>query len=293
MRLKRYPLMAQSYILWWLSGILSGEEVELMTSFPATFVINLEHSADRRAAMAARLDPLGIPYSFFKAVNGRELDTDNLPVYDRLRRRLFFGKDLTKGEIGCLLSHRDVYRHMVDNNIETAIVMEDDVFIEPAFPQVIREIIASPVPWDIVRFLAYEKVQKIGRDLYELPLKPYRLARIPTSSGGAYCYMLNLRAAQRLLALMERNYLPVDILHSYVWRTGLETLILRPSPVAADLDGPSTIGDVRFEKKVQLQGWQRAVYPLTRAWLKLSEMVGKRGSYCMAMLRDYKLRRKA
>lgn len=260
------------------------------TPFPHVFVINLEKSGDRRAAMSARLDPLGIPYSFFKAVNGRELDVDHLPAYDRTRRRLFFGKDLSAGEIGCLLSHRAVYQHMVDNNIGHAIVMEDDVFIESVFPQVIREILASPVPWDIVRFLAYDKVQKIGRDLYELPLRPYRLARIPTASGGAYCYLLNLKAARRLLQLMEKNYLPVDMLHSYVWRTGLQTLLLRPSPVSADLDGPSTIGDTRFEKKVQLQGWQKYAYPFTRAWLKLSELAGKRSSYWLASKQDRKIR---
>lgn len=254
--------------------------------FPPIFVINLERSADRRTAMAARLDPLHVPYTFFKAVNGHELDIDTLAAYDKTRRRLYFGKDLTKGEIGCLLSHRAVYQHMVDNNIENAIVLEDDVFIEPTFPQVVREIIASPVAWDIVRFLAYAKVQKIGRNVYPLPLKPYNLARIPTASGGAYCYMLNLKAARRLLEHMQTNYLPIDALHSYVWRTHLETFILRPSPVSADLDGPSTIGETRFDKKTQLTGWQKNIYPLTRFWLKASELVGKRTSYWSAWLRD-------
>src|SRR3984957_7733491 len=111
-----------------------------MTTFPPVFVINLEKSADRRADMYARLEPLHIDYSFFKAVNGHALDIDTLPAYDKTRRRLFFGRDLTKGEIGCLLSHKAVYQHMVDNNINRAIVLEDDVSIEPDFPQVIREI---------------------------------------------------------------------------------------------------------------------------------------------------------
>ena len=260
-------------------------------TFPPVFVINLEQSTDRRAAMGARLDQLHINYSFFKAVNGHALNIDTLPAYAKTCRRLFFGRDLTKGEIGCLLSHKAVYQHIVDNNIERAIILEDDVFIEPSFPQIIREIIQSPVKWDVIRFLAYDKVQKIGRNVFELPSKPHVLARIPTTSGGAYCYMINQKAARVLLHHMQKNVLPVDILHGYVWRTGLETFILRPSPVTADLNNESTIGAVRFDKTIQLSGWQKAVYPLTRAWLKFSELIGKLTAYWSSWPRDVLMKR--
>ncbi len=259
--------------------------------FPPVFVINLEHSADRRAAMITRLDPLHINYTFFKAVNGHELDIDTLPAYAKTRRRLLFGRDLSKGEIGCLLSHKAIYQHMVDKNIDKAIVLEDDVSIEPDFPQVIREIIKSPVKWDVIRFLAYEKVQKIGRDIFALPSKPHVLARIPTTSGGAYCYMINQKAARELLRHMQKNALPVDALHSYVWKTGLETFILRPSPVSSDPDNDSTIGRGRFDKGTQLSGWQKTVYPFTRAWLKFSELIGKRLSYWASWPRDVLMKR--
>jgi len=254
--------------------------------FPPVFVINLEQSADRRADMTALLEPLHINYSFFKAVNGHALDIDNLPAYDKIRRRLFYGRDLSKGEIGCLLSHRAVYQYMLDNNIDRAIVLEDDVEIEPNFPQIVREILQAPVKWDVIRFLAYDKVQKIGRDIFALPSKPHMLARIPTTSGGAYGYMLTQKAAREFLRHMQKNSLPVDILHGYVWRTGLETFILRPSPVSSDPMNNSTIGRTRFDKATQLSGWQKAAYPFTRAWHKFSELLGKRVSYWLAWPRD-------
>jgi glycosyl transferase family 25 len=263
-----------------------------MSTFPPVFVINLEKSADRRAEMAPRLDPLGIDYTFFKAVNGHALDIDTLPEYDRTRRRLYFSRDLTPGEIGCLLSHRAIYQHMVENNIERAIVLEDDVFIDPVFPQVIRDILNAPVKWDMIRFLAYKKVQKIGRNIYALPTTPHTLARLPTTSGGAYGYMLTQRAARELLKHMKKNALPVDILHGYVWRTGLETFILRPSPITTDLRNESTIGGDRFSKVSQNTGWQKAVYPFTRYWHKMSELVGKRVSYWLAWPRDVLARKK-
>ena len=255
-------------------------------TFPPVFVINLEKSADRRANMTAQLTPLHIDYTFFKATNGHALDIDTMPIYDKMRRRLYFGRGLTKGEIGCLLSHKAVYQHMVDNNIDRAIIFEDDVSIEPNFPQLIHEIIAAPVQWDLIRFLAYDKVQKIGRDVFVLPTKPHTLARIPTTSGGAYGYLLTQHAARTLLHHLQKTELPVDMLHGYVWRTGLETFILRPSPVAADLYNESTIGLSRYDKTSQLSGWQKSVYPFTRAWHKFSELIGKRTSYWLAWPRD-------
>jgi glycosyl transferase family 25 len=256
-------------------------------SFPPIFVINLKQSADRRVAMTARLEPLHVNYSFFEAVDGRLLDIGNLPSYAKTRRRIFYGRDLTPGEIGCLLSHKAIYQHMVDNDIERAIILEDDVFIDPAFAQVIRSILKAPLAWDIIRFLAQDKVQNIGRIVYSLSCKPYTLARIPATPGGAYGYMLTRKAAARLLQHMQKNILPVDILHGYVWKTGLETFLLRPSPVSADMVIESTIGyGQRFDKTLQLSDWQKAVYPFTRAWLKLSELVCKRAAYWLAWSRD-------
>ncbi len=260
-------------------------------AFPHVFIINLERSADRRAEMSALLDPLHIDYTFFKAIDGRTLDIDALPDYDRTRRLLFFGHDLSPGEIGCLLSHRAVFQHMADNNIPHAVVLEDDVTVVTEFPAVIRDLLAAPVAWDVVRFLDYEKVQKAdGRDICVLPTAPYKLSRIPMLSGGAYGYMLNLKAAQAFLRHMKKTAIPVDTLQGYVWKTGLETFVLRPSPVSTDLYNDSTIGNTRFDKTTQLEIWQKAVYPLTRAWLKLSQNIGKHAAYLAAAGRDKKSR---
>ncbi len=258
-------------------------------TFPPVFVINLERSADRRAEMSALLDPLHIHYTFFKAVDGSALNICTLPDYDRTRRLLFFGHDLSPGEIGCLLSHRAVFQHMVDNNIAHAVVLEDDVIVVSDFAAVINDLLAAPVAWDVVRFLAYEKVQKAaGRDICALPTKPYTLSRISTLSGGAYGYMLNLKAAQTFLRHMKKTAIPVDTLQGYVWKTGLETFVLRPSPVSSDPCNNSTIGNTRFDKTTQLEAWQKAVYPFTRAWLKLSQNIGKRVAYLAAAGRDKK-----
>lgn len=258
-------------------------------TFPPVFIINLEHSAERRIAMAAQLDSMHLNYTFSKAVDGHEIDLDNLPSYSKLRRRLFFGRDLTKGEMGCLLSHRAIYQHLVDANINSAIVLEDDAILEPNFPDVINALITTPIKWDVIRFLSREKVLQDSRQIGRL-FGAYSLIRPTKAYGGAYAYLLTRHAARTFLKHMQSNWLPVDILHGHVWSTGLETFAVRPSAVYPNTVIESTIGESRFDKTVHLSGWQRAVYPLTRASFKVYEQLGKRTASLLAWTRDIRIK---
>ncbi len=240
--------------------------------------------------MARQLDAMHLDYTFYDAVNGSELNPATLPSYSQLRRRLCFGRDLTKGELGCLLSHRAIYQHMVDAHLEHAIVLEDDAILENDFPDVIDALMAVPIKWDLIRFLASPKAYRQGRGIGALR-GPYSLTRLTKAYGGAYAYLLTRHAARTLLRHMQSNWLPVDILHGHVWETGLETFAVRPSPVSPDNVIESTIGAVRFDKTLQLTGWQRTLYPLTRAAFKIYEHIGKHTASWRAWPRDMRLRR--
>ena len=51
------------------------------------------------------------------------------------------GRMLRSGEIGCFLSHLEVWKHMIENNISYAIVLEDDSIIDKHFFKLIHDII--------------------------------------------------------------------------------------------------------------------------------------------------------
>lgn len=261
-------------------------------SFPPIFVISLPSSAQRRATIGSRLDALGVPWRFFDGFDGSKLSPENYPDYDRTRRRLFFGKDLTPGEMGCLLAHRAVYRHMTDTNIPVAVVLEDDVIPAPDFDSVLMALLTTSVQWDVIRFIDKDKVYCNSREVAALD-KSHWLIRPFGTPGGTYGYMLNLHAAKKFLSHMQGNWLPVDTLHGFVWKTGLEVLAVRPSPVAHDDEVTSTIGDARFDKALQLQGWQKAVYPLTRFYFKMTHMLCTRVSSQSSLVRDRAAMRRA
>lgn len=225
--------------------------------------------------MAAQLEKTGLPCRFIEAIDGTQLR--DVQEYSSLKRRLFFGRDLTAGEIGCLLSHRKTYKTIIDENIPCALILEDDAILSPDLPNVLSALMRHRDEWDMIRFLGSAKAQRQARVLSPLD-NVYSLARPCGTPGGAYAYLIHTQAAEKLYRLTRRNYTPIDTLHGYLWRTRLRTLMLVPSPVKPDMEVPSTIGAARFSKKTDLPVLLRPVYPLTRAWMKLYEALFKHGT---------------
>jgi len=218
-----------------------------MSNHLPVFVISLASSADRRKRMSERLNHLSFNFRFLDGVDLRGQSITEHPSYDSPRRRLYFGRDLEAAELGCLLAHRNAYQAMVDESLPHALILEDDVDLASDLPAVIEALVDSPIEWDIIRFLDKKKVyRKRCRKIGVIENK-YELARLPTNSGGAYGYLINQNAAQRLLTLTEKNWLQIDVLHSQTWRTNLCAYILRKSPVIHQDDEPSIIGASRFE----------------------------------------------
>jgi glycosyl transferase family 25 len=253
---------------------------------PTVFVINLQRDSVRRAQMRERLDAIGLPFRFLDAVVGDGLDLDTCTRYDGVRRRRYFGRDMTRGEVGCLLSHLKAYEIMVEEGIDTALVLEDDVMFEPDFPDVLRALHATPVRWDIVRFLGSEKIYRLGRRIIAPLVGRYFMARIPGAHGGAHAYLLTRAAAGVLLEHTRRSWMPIDTLHGRCWETGLESLVVHPAPLHTDPAAGSTISDARFDKTVRLQGIDRTLYPLRRFWFRFTETLGKRRVYWSSWWRD-------
>jgi len=260
-------------------------------------VISLEHAQARRDAISTRLRSLGIPFEFVPGVDGRHLDVPTHPGYDTFKRRIYFGRDLSNGELGCVLAHRNACRHVLDSGYAAALVLEDDALLTDDLPTVMADLLAMPERWDLVRFLGRKKNYRSSRLIAPLPHCGAHLARPLGTPGGAYGYLMNLRAARRLLELTENIWLPIDTLHGMTWHTGLSTLSVVPSPILPDDDTPSCIDSQdahrRWDKSVTLTGAWRLAYPFTRVFHKLRFGIMGRWMRLVTLLPDLQARRRA
>ena len=85
------------------------------------FIINLKKDIDKQQHMEILCKRYNLQCHFIEAVYGKDLDKETLSmVYNKEKSISEFGRELTKGEIGCALSHMNIYKHMIEQNIEKA-----------------------------------------------------------------------------------------------------------------------------------------------------------------------------
>jgi len=100
----------------------------IFNAFPI-YCINLKHNEDRKYYID--LQSKNKKIKFIEAVYGKKLDEDKLQKYTKNSQANYYTNDLMKpNEIGCLLSHIEVFKESLKNNDEDYIVViEDDVDI--------------------------------------------------------------------------------------------------------------------------------------------------------------------
>ncbi len=216
-------------------------------ALPPVFVINLARDTDRRAHMAALLARIGLPATFVPAVNGRSLPAAERARYDPARALRVYGKPMLDAEIGCYLSHYRLWQRLLDEGLEAALILEDDIEIDPVLPGLLADLLACP-PWLVVRLhsmrgrvLAPRRGAFRGRQVAALR-DGAGLFRLRTHTLGAAAYLIRAEGARRLLEYGRRIVLPVDQTMDRFWENGIVPYVVRPFPVRQRAEFASSIG---------------------------------------------------
>lgn len=256
------------------------------------FVISLADATQRRERMTDIMRNLNFDFKFIDAVDGRQFDVLNHPNYNANKRLRSFGKHMSGGEIGCLLSHKKIYERMVKNQIDRALIFEDDIIIHDAFKSTLEEIENTSIPFDMIRFLSSPKLERLKlRSVYKFQ-NGHFLTRHTGMPGGSHATLMTLNGAQKMLKHINQSAYPIDALLGRSWLTKIDWYTVRPGLVAQDRTMDSSIGDDRFDNKKDITGLQKIFYPLTRAWFKLCETAGKKYWYLKTYFKDKKFKDK-
>ena len=175
------------------------------------YVINLIRSPNRRAHMVAQLAKTQVNYKIVDAVDVRDLDLTDIRLFDPVvTGPSDFGRRCRQGSAGSALSHLDVYHRVLDDGLETALVLEDDVAL-PADLDALGDEISKHMRGAEVVLLNFHsnnpcRVTKAG----SIPLSSARLlvqvaynGEYEPNSGGAYLI------TRQACAQMARTILPV------------------------------------------------------------------------------------
>lgn len=88
------------------------------------FVISLKSATDRRIHIEEQFGKKAIAFEFFDAIEPHKIDL----IADSLKININ-NCSLSKGEIGCLLSHVSLWKKAFDENIDYIAIFEDDIYL--------------------------------------------------------------------------------------------------------------------------------------------------------------------
>lgn len=126
--------------------------------FDEIYVVNLRRRPDRLKRMRACFQLLGVDAEIFDAVDGSTLSEDvlssmkirQMPEY----RDPYHNRSMTLGEIGCFLSHYNIWQRMVERKLSKVLIFEDDLRFVRYFRYMLTELFAdvdaAKLTWDLI-----------------------------------------------------------------------------------------------------------------------------------------------
>jgi glycosyl transferase family 25 len=225
------------------------------------YVLNLTRSLDRWAHITAELGKTDLNYEIFTAVDGRDLDLSESSIIDPS----FTAKVvLAAGTIGCALSHIGVYKKIIADQLDKALVLEDDITL-PADLVNLAKAVGEQMTGAEVALLSVDCPEPCQMSLEgAIPLPGSRLLALPIDiskprSSGAY--VITREACER----MVKAAFPIRVQADAWWYFYREGIIDRvrcvaPLPVLKSSELTSTIGSYALGGGVRAQ----LVAPLLR-----------------------------
>ncbi len=239
-----------------------------MANIDFIYVINLDPRPERYERTMNALKPYGIVPYRFSAVNGWKLSDKALDelgivyeswmpqgpicsVYRHVNGKeyisfeimkevgvCYYSHSLSRGAIGCLLSHLSILQDAYDSGYQTVWIMEDDIRVvsDPREISLLVSTLNNLAPdWDVF-FTDHEVKGANGvpvpcmvirpRPLVELKPLEYYLKRTPLSNGiekigmrfGSASMVVNRSGMKKLLDFFKTNkiYFPYDIDYFFV-----------------------------------------------------------------------------
>ncbi|XP_066126159.1 procollagen galactosyltransferase 1 isoform X2 [Saccopteryx bilineata] len=183
--------------------------------FDEVFMINLKRRQDRRDRMLRALQAQEIQFQLVEAVDGKAMNTSQvealgiqmLPGY----QDPYHGRPLTKGEMGCFLSHYNIWKEVLDRGLQKSLVFEDDlrfeIFFKRRLMNLMRDVQREGLDWDLI-YVGRKRMQ------VEHPEKAVPRVRNLVEADYSYwtlAYVISLQGARKLMAARPLSkMLPVD-----------------------------------------------------------------------------------
>lgn len=224
-------------------------------------IIHLARAEQRREHVEKLSAELPFPAEIIDAVDGKLLPEDVIEKFYRPRlHRPAYPFALNRNEIACFLSHRRAWHAIVDQNLDAALIMEDDAAPVAPFSDGLELALANIEREGFIRFPFRD-----GRESGRLVARSGEVSLIePVCAGlGMVTQLVSRDAAARLLKATETVDRPVDVLLQMPWVTGVVARSVVPGGIR---EISPTLGGSTLKPKRQISKLKRELLrPIYRA----------------------------
>jgi glycosyl transferase family 25 len=111
------------------------------------FIINLERRLDKLERIKERISKIELNnenIEIVKAVDGNKIDNEYLNkngyCINKEWRDNTYRRSIKSGEIGCSISHYNAWKRIIEDDIEFAIILEDDAVFSDKYKEIIKKV---------------------------------------------------------------------------------------------------------------------------------------------------------
>lgn len=258
------------------------ETMTIIDPRPAVFIIGMEDGY-RSSELERQLALQGLGWTHVDGVDLRRMPLSADNYVDQEAARILLRRDMSPGEIGCALAHRNVYKRILASDCEYAIVLEDDaVLVDRIDLSLVVDVLRSALPRMLqLRTNPSTSIVIPGQQLVAASgARAFRVGVPPTSTVG---YAINRPAAMALIDNDRR----VSNVADWPIRATMAIAFFAPAspPVTFDSSATSVIGS----RATPLSKWGVRASRLSRlgrtvlhtTWFKHRELYGSYRTYFM------------
>jgi GR25 family glycosyltransferase involved in LPS biosynthesis len=208
----------------------SGQRLFMENPQIKAFIVHLERATERRAQVAELMAQLPIPAEIIIAVDSKQLSDEQVSqVYQPRLHKPYYPFRLSRNEVACFLSHRKTWQAIIDQNLDAALVLEDDVALTPDFPAAFAAAVSVTAQGGLVR-LPFRSDRETGAVITGTNTSIKVIHPVPVGLGMV-AQIISRSAAKILLELTEKFDRPVDTFAQMNWVTKLQPLSVVPGGV--------------------------------------------------------------
>lgn len=194
------------------------------------YILNLKRASERQPQVKRTLARCPISGISVPAIDAAQLTDDELQrVYRKYLHSPSYLLPLRRTEIACFLSHRSIWKLIVESGLDAGLVLEDDVeLIQPDFNEAFAFAMNNLRQGDYIKFQVKE---------FKNPPAPiisdgvHSLVQLAPAPLGATSQLVTREAALRLLEMSTTFDRPVDTFVQMTWMTQVPVKAVTPKCV--------------------------------------------------------------